>query len=137
LVPVAGNEADEEVIELASRLITKKGQVYVAHVIPIRRDLPIDAEVEAEIARAEQILDDAEKAALEMGLTIEKDLLQAREIGPAVVNEAEEREVDLIIIGFNYKTRFGEFSLGSVVPYVLKNATCKVMLYQQYLADTD
>lgn len=137
LVPVAGNEADNEVIELANRLISKKGQVYVTHIIPVSRDLPIDADVEAEVTRAEAILNNVEKAAEDMGLAIEKDLLQAREIGPAIVNEAEEREVDLIIIGFNYKTHFGEFSLGNVVPYVLKNATCKVMLYQQYVAGTD
>jgi hypothetical protein len=26
--------------------------------------------------------------------------------------------------------RFGEFSLGEVVPYVLKNSPCRVILYQ-------
>ena len=48
-----------------------------------------------------------------------------------IVDEAIEREVDLILISVTYKTRFGEFSLGDVVPYVLKNAPCRVILYHQ------
>jgi nucleotide-binding universal stress UspA family protein len=42
-----------------------------------------------------------------------------------------ERGVDLILMGVKYKRRFGQFNVGSVVPYVLKNAPCPVILYQQ------
>jgi nucleotide-binding universal stress UspA family protein len=42
-----------------------------------------------------------------------------------------ERGIDLILMGIKYKRSFGQFSLGSVVPYVLKNAPCPVILYQQ------
>ena len=62
---------------------------------------------------------------------IETDVLQSREAGPAILDEAVEREVDLILIGIAYKRRFGQFSLGSVVPYILKNASCRVILYHQ------
>jgi hypothetical protein len=34
-------------------------------------------------------------------------------------------------MGITYKTSFGQFTMGNVVPYVLKNAPCRVMLYQQ------
>jgi nucleotide-binding universal stress UspA family protein len=43
-----------------------------------------------------------------------------------------EREADLILMGVIYKRIFGQFSLGSVVPYVLQNAPCQVILYHQY-----
>ena len=39
--------------------------------------------------------------------------------------------IDLILMGITYKVRFGQFSLGNVVPYVLKNSPCPVILYQQ------
>jgi len=61
---------------------------------------------------------------------VETDVLQAREVGPAIVDEAVERGVDLIVMGISYKQRFGQFSLGNVAPYVLKNSPCPVMLYQ-------
>ncbi|MFC1950657.1 universal stress protein [Chloroflexota bacterium] len=134
LVPVAGTEADEEVMELAYRLLAakNKGRICAVYVISMERALPLDAEIDSEINKAEDILTHIEDSAGEQGYRIETDLLQAREIGPAIVNEAAEREVDLILIGVTYKRRFGEFSLGDVIPYVLKKAPCCVILYQQY-----
>jgi len=134
LVPIAGTEADEGAMELANRLLAKKnsGKIYAVHVISIERALPLDAEIESEIRKAEDILNHIESIAEEQGFKIETDLLQAREAGPAIVDEAIEQEVDLIVIGVTYKRRFGEFSLGDVVPYVLKNAPCRVILYHQH-----
>ena len=133
LVPIIGTEADEEAIKLANRLLAKKnkGEICAVYVISIERALPLDAEIEPEIRKAEDILKHIESIAEEQGYKIETDLLQAREVAPAIVDEAIERKVDLILIGLTYKTRFGEFSLGDVVPYVLKNAPCRVILYHQ------
>jgi len=133
LVPVAGTEADDEAIRLACRLARRdRGKIRAVYVITLKRTLPLDAEVEPEIRHAEEILDHAESIAEEQDYEIETDLLQAREAGPTIVDEAVEREVDLILMGVTYKRRFGQFSLGSVVPYVLKNAPCRVILYHQY-----
>ena len=135
LVPVIGTEADDEAIKLACRLAKRdKGKIWAVYVVTLKRTLPLDAEVEPEIKQAEEILDHAESIAEEQDYEIETDLLQAREAGPTIIDEAVERGVDLILIGITYKTRFGQFSLGSVVPYVLKNAPCRVILYHQYTA---
>jgi nucleotide-binding universal stress UspA family protein len=79
---------------------------------------------------AEEILDHIERVAEEADYEVDTDVLQAREAGPAIIDEAAERKVDLIIIGFKQKRRFGQFSLGDVAPYVLKNAPCPVLLLQ-------
>lgn len=135
LVPVIGTEADDEAIRLACRLAKRnKGKIWAVYVITVKRTLPLDAEIEPEIAKAEEILDHTERIAEEQDYEIETDLLQAREAGPTIIDEAVEREVDLILMGVKYKRSFGQFSLGSVVPYVLKNAPCRVILYHQYTA---
>ena len=132
LVPVSGTEADVETVKLACRLAKKdKGQVWAVSVVTIKRALPLDAEIESEIKEAEEVLDKAENVAGEEDYEIETDVLQAREVGPAIVDEAVERGVSLILMGISYKQRFGQFSLGNVVPYVLKNSPCPVILYQQ------
>lgn len=132
LVPVAGLETDIETIKLACQLARKeKTKLLVLHVIPIDRTLPLDAELTHEIKKAESILEQAERIALEQGCAIETDLLQARNVGPSIVDEAEERQSDLIIMGLAYKRQFGQYSLGNVTPYVLKNAPCPVILLQQ------
>ena len=132
LVPVIGTQADEEAIRLACSLAKKaKAKIHAVYVIVVKRSVPLDAEIKSEIEKAEGILDHVEGVAEEHDYELETDVLQAREAGPAIVDEAVERDIDLILIGITYKRRFGQFSLGSVVPYVLKNAPCRVILYHE------
>ncbi len=132
LVPVSGSEADDEAIRLACRLAKKnKGKIYAVYVITVKRTLPLDAEIESEIRKAEGILDHMERVAEEEDYEVETDLLQAREAGLTIVEEAVEQKVALILMGVKYKRRFGQFSLGNTVPYVLKNAPCRVILCHQ------
>lgn len=133
LVPVAGTKADEGALELACSLAKRKNKskIFAVHVIPVERSLPLDAEIEPEIGKAEDILARAENIAQEWGCVIETDILQAREVGPAIIDEAIERQVDLIMIGVTYKKHFGQFCLGEVLPYVLENAPCRVILDHQ------
>jgi len=133
LVPVTGTEADEEAVKLACRLTKKnKAKIRAVYVITVKRTLPLDAEIEPEIQKAEGILDQIERVAEEQDYEVETDLLQAREAGPTIVDDAVEQEADLILMGVKYKRRFGQFSLGSTVLYVLRNAPCRVILYHQY-----
>jgi len=132
LVPVTGSEVDEEAIRLACRLAKKdKGKIWAFYVITVKRSLPLEAEIESEIKKAESILDHVESIAEEEDYEIETDILQAREAGTAIIDEAVERDVDLILMGVSYKRRFGQYSLGDVVLYVLKNAPCRVILFHE------
>ncbi len=132
LVPVVGTVADEEAMKLACRLAKKdKGKIWSVYVVTIKRSLPLDAEIASDIQKAEEVLDHIEMLAEEEGCEIETDILQAREAGPSIIDEAVERGIDVILMGVSYKKRFGQFSLGDVAPYVLKNSVCPVILYHQ------
>jgi nucleotide-binding universal stress UspA family protein len=132
LVPVAGTTADDEALRLACFLGRKnKAKIWVVYIIILKRSLPVDAEVDTEIKKGETILDHMETIAEQVDYPIETELLQSREAGPIIIDEAVDHNVDMIMMGIKYKRRLGQFSLGSVVPYVLKNAPCRVMLYQQ------
>jgi nucleotide-binding universal stress UspA family protein len=132
LVPVAGTAADDEALRMACFLGRKnKAKIWVVYIIILKRSLPVDAEVDTEIKKGESILDHMETIAEQVDYPIETELLQSREAGPIIIDEAVDHSVDMIMMGIKYKRRLGQFSLGSVVPYVLKNAPCRVMLYQQ------
>jgi len=132
LVPISGNSADEEAMKVACKLAEKsKAKVYVVYIIEVERSLPLDAQVDSEVEKAEEVLTHAEDVAADIGYDIETDLLQAREAGPGIVDEAMEREVDLIVMGVGYKKHLGEFDLGQTIPYVLKEAPCQVLLYRE------
>jgi nucleotide-binding universal stress UspA family protein len=132
LVTVNGKDADVEAVKLACDLAKKsKAKVHVVYVIEVKRSLPLDAVIESEVAKAEKALTRAEEIAADRDYEVETDLIQAREVGPAIVDEAMEREVDLILMGVTYKKSFGVFSLGRVIPYVLEGAPCRVLLCRE------
>ena len=132
LVPVCGNSADEEAVKLACDLAKKKkAKVYVVYIIEVPRTLPVDAQIDSEMQKAEELLTRTEDIAADQDWEIETDLLQAREAGPGIVDEAAERKVNLIIVGIPYKKRLGMFDLGDAIRYVLRESPCPVLLYRE------
>src|ERR1051326_5360805 len=133
LVAVGGQEIDEETVRLACRMTDPHGgRLYGVHIIEVNRSLPLGAVLDDVVDRGEKILDEVEKLAAAAQLQVETELVQARDTGPALVDEAVEWGADLIVMGLPYKRRFGEFNLGKTVPYVLKNANCRVMLFREH-----
>jgi nucleotide-binding universal stress UspA family protein len=137
LVPVTGTDTDEETIRTACWMASRdKSKLFVSYVITIKRSLPLEAEIESETRKAEEILIRMEKIAEDEDYVIETDLLQAREVAPTIIDQAVDRKIDLILIGIKPQSRFGQFNLGSIVPYVLRNAPCQVMLCSHYTRET-
>ena len=134
LVAVDGGDADKDAIQLACRLAREtKGKVFVVHIIEVKRSLPLNAELQTDTEQGERILRRAQDCADEHDCKIETDLLQAREPGPAIMTEVMEKQIDLVLMGMSYRTKFGHFEIGETIPYVLKNASCRVMVLRQPL----
>lgn len=131
LLPVYGSEPDEDSLRLACKLAKEsKGKVYVLYVIEVSRRLPLDADISSEVTRGEQILQRMEKLGKKYHCDIEAEILQARDAGPAVVQEAVQRDVDAVVVGLHYKRRYGTFSMGRTVPYILRNSPCPVLVWR-------
>lgn len=132
LVPVTGSIVDESAIKLACNVAQKPvTRICAIYVIELKHSVSLDTEMEAEIRKAETVLNRARDLAIRENYEIETSLLQSREVGAAIVDEAAERRADLILMAVSYKKQFGAFSLGEVIPYVLKRAPCPVMLVQE------
>jgi nucleotide-binding universal stress UspA family protein len=105
------------------------------HVVEIGWSMPLDADVAARSEEAQQILDHAELEAEQLKAKLEPVLLQAREVGAALVDEATERGADLLVLGLPYRKRFGgDFAIGRTIPYVLKHAPCEVWVVREPIA---
>jgi nucleotide-binding universal stress UspA family protein len=127
LVPVSGIPLDEEAIQLACQIARRdKAKVLLLHVIEIQRALPLSSESMAASEHAEKILEQAEQIAGKLGVGVETDLLQARLAGPALVDAASERRVDLIVMGLPYRRKPDQFYLGATTMYVLSHAPSRV-----------
>lgn len=136
LIAVSGLDVDDEAILIASDLAKRDhAKLLAVYVIEVERAMPLDAEQSVPIQRAEQILARAQNSAKRAGTTIETDLLQSRAAGPALVDEARERGVDLIIVGVPFRKRLENFYVGATASYLLKNAACRVWLCRQAAPD--
>lgn len=127
LVPCDGSAAAFEALALAcAQAKRNKGRVFVVHVIEVKRTLPLDADMFTEAQRGESILMEAERIGEALEMKVEGELLQAREAGHAIVDEAIERASDVIVFGTEYTRPLGEYEPGRTTQFVLKNAPCQV-----------
>jgi nucleotide-binding universal stress UspA family protein len=127
MVPVDGSNASLVAVALACDIARRnKGKVYVVHVIEVKRTMPLDAALEFEAAASDEIISRAERLGSDLRCQVEGEILQARQAGHAIVDEAIERSADLVILGLERPDSSGEFQVGPVADYVLKNAPCEV-----------
>ena len=129
LVPVNGAATDEEAVRFACRLALRpRASVLALTVVEIPRGLALSTVEDADVAAAELLLTSAEEIGRDYEVEVKGEVLQAREAGPALVDEITAREIDLAVVGLPYRERFGEFYMGRTVPHILQHAPCRVFL---------
>lgn len=130
LVPLLGEASvDDPALTVASLLLGGRDGVEVSllHVIEIPFERTLDAEDETAMANADEVLSRAEAVLAARGVRTRTSTVQARAAGPAIVDDANELGVDLIVMGLRYKKRFGgQWHAGRTVPYVMRNSTAPV-----------
>ena len=133
VIALSGGSSDSRIVRLAAELArTARAELVAVHVVEVDWSLPLDADLAGSSDEAQQVLDRAEAIAEEARITLEPVLLQARDVGPALVDEAAERNADLLLLGLPYHKRFGgDFAIGNTIPYVLKNAPCAVWVVRE------
>ena len=133
IIALGGGSCDDRIVRLAAELgRAAHGEMIGVHVVEIGWSMPLDADVAARSDEAQQVLDHAETVAETLKARLEPVLLQARDVGAALVDEATERSADLLVMGLPYRKRFGgDFAIGRSIPYVLKHAPCAVWVVRE------
>ena len=133
VVPVAGSGMDDRVLGMLPNLLSSDGgTITFLFVVAVPQSMPLDAELPIEIDTGEQALRHAENTARRTlpsrNTTIVTELLQARAVGPAIVDEAIERDADAIVMTAAIHRRHGRPTLGETTDHVLLNAPCEVVV---------
>ena len=132
LVAVSGSSLDEEIMDFACYQAKRdKARLYAVYVIEVKRELPLEVDLPEEVEKGEVVLQKAEEVAHRWKQEIETEVLQARDAGTAIVEEAERRDVDLVVVGLRYRKKYDQFHIGSTVSHVLRNATSRVCVWRQ------
>jgi nucleotide-binding universal stress UspA family protein len=133
VIALSGAPSDARIVRLVAELArATKAELVAVHVVEIDWSLPLDADIAGRSEDVQRVLDMAESVAEELRQSLDPVLLQARDVGAALVDEASERDADLLVLGLPYRKRFGgDFAIGRTIPYVLKNAPCSVWVVRE------
>jgi nucleotide-binding universal stress UspA family protein len=131
-----GGPTDELVVKLGASLARSGGgKLVVIHVIEVDWTHELSEDIASTDELASATLDRAEAICEKFAVPAETTLLQARDVGAALVDEAAEVEADLIILGLPFRKKFGgDFAIGRTVPYVFQNAPCAVLVVREPIA---
>jgi basic amino acid/polyamine antiporter, APA family len=106
----------------------KGAAVEALYVIRVPLAYALDAELVEEEERADASLAEARLLGEENGVEVRTETIKARAIGPAIVDEARRRGVDLIVLGSSPRWRRQSRFFSPTVDYVLRNAPCEVLV---------
>ena len=132
LVPVVWRRESEAAVDLACRLAAERGGAIVAlTVLEVPLELSLDAELPGHAERkAHDLLDEVRAIGDAYGVDVVGRLVRARRAGRAIVEEAERRNSEIVVMGaprHDEHRRRGRI-FGGTVDFVLKHAPCRVMV---------
>ena len=106
-------------------------EIFIVHVYPRVSDLlghkEYDTIVRHRIAAGEKIIKEAGKELELSGLTFQTELLEGP-LAEAILNVAETRDADLIVLGARGMSSLKGLLLGSVSQKVIYHAACPVLV---------
>jgi len=129
LVPITGTRISDEMMVLACQLATeKKSAIDGLYVIEVPLNLPLDARLVNERAKADAVLKAAGVIASQFKVKFTPHVVTARQAGRAIVEEAGKRRSEVVMLGTSRKRRIGNLTFGKTTDFVLDHAPCEVLL---------
>ena len=130
VVPILRTAESEEALVAAARVAAeRRATVAVVNVLEVPLELTLDAPMPEEEERAEQVLDDAQALLESYGVRAVGRLVRARSPGRAIVEEAERRNAELVVMGApRRRGRAGEPVFGRTTDYVLRASPSRVLV---------
>ncbi len=130
LVPMKLGDIGEEMVATAIAIAKESGgEVLAFTVVRVPRKYPLEGELPADVAeKVEQTLAEARALGLDHGVEVETDVVRARSIGHAILEEAESRNADLIVVGSAARWRRQSRFFSPTVDFLLRRAPCEVLV---------
>ncbi|GAC1356703.1 MAG: hypothetical protein NVS2B12_03470 [Ktedonobacteraceae bacterium] len=129
-VVVNGEKLDTNLVYLGCQMAKgARRKVHLVHVIEVPRSLPLKAVLTQESEHADQMLSSALGIAERVGCDAVAEVVQARDAGPAIVDEARDHNCGLLLIGFVRGSQ-NQSEMSRISSYVLTNAPCRVWFVQ-------
>ena len=137
VLPVNRGWGYENGFELACSLTkASRGIIYAIYVIEVKLEYPLDSEIDEETAKGEETLAYIEDLAKGTKCLVEAQIMQARQAGPAILQEADNISADIILLDTKRTHGSNGFPMGRTSSYILKHSLCPVILCQRGIENT-
>jgi APA family basic amino acid/polyamine antiporter len=127
LVPIFGADVSAQTLVSAAKLIGKDGIVYAVFVLPVPRQLSLDAGLQAEEALGRSILESARIQGRRAGIKVRTGLIRARNPGAALADEAQRIGADVIYLSTLHAPA-SEQRIGLTASYLLDRRPCRIVI---------
>ena len=130
LVPMKVGDIGEEMVATAIALAKEHGaEIEAITVVRVPRQFELEGPLPPDVAdRVDASLDEARLLGEDHGVEVRTDVVRARSIGHAIVEEATARRADLIVVGSSPRWRRQSRFFSPTVDFVLRNAPCEVLV---------
>jgi CIC family chloride channel protein len=130
LVPMKLGDIGEEMVATAIALAKERGaEIDAITVVRVPRKYELEGDLPPEVAaRVDASLEEARALGSDYGVDVHGDVVRARSIGHAIVEEAERRGSDLVVLGSSPRWRRQSRFFSPTVDFVLRNAPCEVLV---------
>jgi len=127
LVPIFGDDVSATALRSAAKLIGEGGVVYAVFVLPVPRQLSLEAGLEDEEAQGRSVLESARIVARRTQIKVHTGLIRTRNPGAALVDEAQRLGADVIYWSARHAPA-GEQRIGPTATYLLSKRPCRVII---------
>jgi nucleotide-binding universal stress UspA family protein len=130
LVPMKLGDIGEEMVATAIALAKDDpAEVEAITVVRVPRRYPLEGDLPPAVAaRVDASLEEARALGEDHDVEVKTDVVRARSIGYAIVEEAIAREADLIVLGSSPRWRRQSRFFSPTVDFVLRHAPCEVLV---------
>jgi amino acid transporter len=129
LVPVARPATAKALLKLAALVAREHdGEVTLLHVISVPPQTPLKVGHRFIKKAREEILDQAEEMVAAEGVPFNSVIRLAHKPAQAILDEVEDRDVDMVVMGWKGARRHARTAIGSNLDLVLRHADCDVLV---------
>ena len=130
LVPLKLGDIGEEMVATAIALAKERtAEIEAITVVRVPRRFPLEGPLPEDVAaRVDASLEEARLLGAEHGVEVHTDVVRSRSIGHAIVDEAQARGVDLVVMGSSARWRRQSRFFSPTVDFVLRRAPCEVLV---------
>ncbi len=127
IVPIFGTDVDASALRAAAKLVGEGATVEAIYILRVPNQLSLDSGLDEEERLGLSVLESAKVTGRKSGLKIQTQLIRTRSPGAAIVEEAKQRNAEIIYLGTAHAPP-SERALGPTATYLLAHRPCRVVI---------